>query len=233
MNLRNRTLVPETGWSGARAGYLFLRRRPSAPVAPRRGTTELSVERPLDPANPIGGVARLTARFESGPDGSPPSHRELAEALESLRNDLDALLGPPLAAVPAARPDRGLSELIETYRPRQRELVDALLDDGEITRGEHAVLVAHLATVRPAARAAPASAPPERTFDRPIAAVPIAADRSPETPRPVPELLRLYRIESLKQAGAVRARRQISFEEYMALKRHFGQQGSEEAPSPG
>jgi hypothetical protein len=37
----------------------------------------------------------------------------------------------------------------------------------------------------------------------------------------VPELLRTFQIETLRQAGAVRARRQISFEEYMALKRHF------------
>jgi hypothetical protein len=33
--------------------------------------------------------------------------------------------------------------------------------------------------------------------------------------------LRVYQINSLKQAGAVRARREISFSEYMALKRHF------------
>ena len=30
-----------------------------------------------------------------------------------------------------------------------------------------------------------------------------------------------YAVDSLKQAGAVRARREISFAEYMALKRHF------------
>jgi hypothetical protein len=46
-------------------------------------------------------------------------------------------------------------------------------------------------------------------------------DRTPSSPRPVDELVRTYRIESIKQAGAVRARRQISYEEYMALKRHF------------
>jgi hypothetical protein len=196
-------------------------------AAPRRETT-LSVERPLDPANPSAGTVRLSTRIEPGPGGAPPAPRDLGEALEGLRADLDALVGPPLAALPAARPDRPRLELIETYRPRQRELVDALLDDGEITRTEHAELVAYLTE----GRAAPAAPPaPEPSFDRPIAAVPIAADRGGSPSRPVPELLREYQIASLRQAGAVRARRQISFEEYMALKRHF--QAAESAEPRG
>ncbi len=194
---------------------------------PRR-EVELTVERPIDPAQPGAGSVRLSARFEADQSSGTPSHAELSEALERLRADLDALLGPPIAAVPAARPDRELPELIETYRPRTRSLVDALRDDGELSSVEHERLVAYLGGlgVAPAPIAAPSVEP---TFDRPIAAVPIAADRSPERSRPVPELLERYQISSLKQAGAVRARREISFDEYMALKRHFQR---EEIDSP-
>ncbi|MGA7476689.1 MAG: hypothetical protein WBW47_05655 [Thermoplasmata archaeon] len=185
----------------------------------RRREIELTVERPLRPGDPSGGAVRLSAKFELPPDGSGPDHSELARAFDDLRADLDGLVGLPLAAVPATRPDRDLTELVETYRPRQRELVDLLLGEGELTAGEHASLVEYLGAP-PAPPEAP-SPPPERRFDTPIAAVPIAAGRPEEGGRPVGELLRLYQIGSLKQAGAVRARREISFGEYMALKRHF------------
>ena len=194
-------------------------------MALRRRETELSLERPLGPDGPSGGVVRLSVRLDASPSGEAPSPRELAEALDALKADLDALIGPTLAALPAARSDRELSELVETYRPRQRELVDLLRDEGEITATEHVRLVDYLSTEghpsRAAAAAPPAVPRPEPTFDQPIAAVPISVERPSATTRPVADLLRQYQIESLKQAGAVRARRQISFEEYMALKRHF------------
>lgn len=180
---------------------------------------ELTVERPLRADNPSGGTVRLSARFEISPDGSGPSHSELARALDELQADLEGLVGPPLAAAPAARPDRDLTELVETYRPRQRELVDLLLGESEITPGEHARLVEYLGA--PPARAEPTPIVPQRRTETPISAAPILAARPDEGARPVPELLRLYQIGSLKQAGAVRARREISFAEYMALKRHF------------
>jgi hypothetical protein len=184
-----------------------------------RRETELSVERPLGPGGPAAGVARLTVRFAPAPGGADPTPSELRAALVALTADLDAIVGPPLAAAPAARPDRELAELIETYRPRQRELVDLLRDDGEITPSEHDRLIAHLAE-RPAGTLPPPRTP-EPVPDQPIAAAPIGSERSLPPARPVPELLKLYQIASLKQAGAVRARRQISFAEYMALKRHF------------
>jgi hypothetical protein len=191
-------------------------------VALRRRETELSLERPLGPEGPAGGVVRLSVRLDSAADGTPPSPTELAEALDGLKADLDALLGAPLAALPATRADRELSELIGTYRPRQRELVDLLRDEGEITPTEHVRLVEYLTAAAPSSKTPrPAITRAEPTFDQPIAAMPIAAERLPETTRPVAELIRQYQIASLKQAGAVRARRQISFEEYMALKRHF------------
>ena len=193
----------------------------------RRREVELALERPLDPENPAAGAARLSARFEV--TGAAPTVAELAEALEGLKADLDALVGVPLAGIPGVRPDRELTELVETYRPRRRELIDALRDDGELTRGEHERLANYLTGIGAVPAAAPVAAP-EPTFDRPIAAVPIAADRSSESSRPVEVLLRDYQITSLKQAGAVRARREISFDEYMALKRHFQRDAAPDAP---
>jgi hypothetical protein len=200
-------------------------------VAPRRRETELSVERPLGPEGTAGGTVRLSVRLEPGSDGAPPAPGEIAEVLESLKSDLDALLGPSLAALPAVRSDRDTVELVESYRPRQRELVDLLRDEGEITSVEHGRLVEYLST-GPAAARPPAPTPPpaKPIFDQPIAAVPILAERGSESTRPVADLLQQYQITSLKQAGAVRARRQISFEEYMSLKRHF--QHLESAPAP-
>jgi hypothetical protein len=201
------------------------------PARPRQ--VELSVERPLGGA-PGAGVVRLTARFDGAADVPP---RELAEALERLQADLEALVGPPLAAAASPREERPLAELIETYHPRQRELVDLLRDEGELTAVEHGLLVGYLdhpaapAPRPPPAAAAPpppSPAPPADLLDQPIAAAPIQAERATDSARPVAELLRTFQIESLRQAGAVRARRQISFDEYMALKRHF-----ESAGAPG
>jgi hypothetical protein len=188
-------------------------------VPVRRREVELTVERPLRPDVPSAGTVRLSAKFEVSPDGSGPDHSELARALDDLRADLDALVGPLLAAAPAFRLDRDLTELVETYRPRQRELVDLLLSEGELTPGEHARLVEYLGA--PPAPAETPLPPVERRVDTPIAATPALARPADEGARSVSELIRLYRIDSLKQAGAVRARREISFAEYMSLKRHF------------
>lgn len=168
-------------------------------------------------------MVRLSARFDVGSDGRGPTPPELAEALDGLKADLDALVGVPLAAIPAARPDRPLDELVQTYRPRQRELIDLLRDEHELTDGEHARLVGYLSGGADAPRAASPAPPPERYVDRPIAAAPIGVERPSEPTRPVADLLREYQIGSLRQAGAVRGRREISFAEYMALKRHFEQ----------
>ncbi|HYB63273.1 MAG TPA: hypothetical protein VEE86_02480 [Thermoplasmata archaeon] len=199
----------------------------------RRREVELTVERPLRPDLPSAGTVKLSAKFDLPPDGSGPGHSELARALDDLQADLDGIVGPLLAATPIGRPERDLTELVETYRPRQRELIDLLLGEGELTAGEHARLVEYLGA--PPAPAEPPAPPPERKLDAPIAAVPIVAARADEGARPVPELLRLYRIDSLRQAGAVRARREISFAEYMALKRHFqdAEASGERRATPG
>jgi len=217
-------------------------------VTARRREVELSVERPLEPDRPAAGVVRLSTRFEGGEPGQRPSPSELAQELDALKADLDALIGVPIAAVPATRPDRELTELIETYRPRQRELVDLLRDEGQLTPTEHARLAEHLA--RGGGAAKPVQPPVIPASERLLATVPIDREppgppqrevaptpslRSGESPvaRPVPELLRAYQIASLRQAGAVRARRQISFAEYMALKRHFEDEGEGRGKASG
>ena len=191
-------------------------------MASRRRHVELSVERPLGARGPAGSVARLSTAFEVGGDGEGPNPAELSRALDELLRDLEGLLGPSIAEAPVARADRGLQELVETYRPRQRELVDLLLADGEITSAEHARLLASLASAPSPPPATPAPSRPEPALGEiPIAAVPLSAEPRLPPSRPVPELLRTFEITNLRQAGAVRARRQISFAEYMALKRHF------------
>lgn len=188
----------------------------------------MSVERPV-PGR--GTLARLTARFDAGAEGEPPSSAELARTLEELTQELDAALGGP-APAGDGRPERDVRELVETYRPRQRELVDLLLADGEISSSEHSALVASLgkggavlASPAPRADLTPVG-------ETPIAAVPLSAEPRLPPARAVPELLRTFQITTLRQAGAVRARRQISFAEYMALKRHFEASGSPEPSSP-
>jgi hypothetical protein len=195
----------------------------------RRTGTDLAVEREVEDDLGVRRWYRLVARFEPDTGGSPPGPEETARLLAQLASELDAALvaGPIRGATP--RVDRATAELVEAYHPRQVELVDLLLAEGEITRGEWTRLRDHLA-----AGGGPPSALPEPAgipaTDRPLAAAPLAQDRTSGSVRPVDELVRLYRIESLKQAGAVRGRRQISYEEYMALKRHFA---SAEAAAAG
>jgi hypothetical protein len=186
-------------------------------VTLRAREIELVVERSAS-SDGTGERVRLSARFEVTEGADGPSHQELAQALDRLRADLDALVGAPLAAAPALRPDRDLPELVDTYRPRQRELIDLLREEGDLTENEHQRLLEYLV----ASRSVPAAPPlPPPMVEAPLAAAPVVAERLPDRARAVPELLRTFQIESLRQAGAVRARRQISFEEYMALKRHF------------
>jgi hypothetical protein len=191
-------------------------------MALRRREIDLSVEREVTDDHGIVRRFRLLGRYVAeGPEPSIPTE-ELAREVSALELELESALA---SRVPGTRPptpvrdERPLAELVETYRPRQLELIDLLLEEREITPDESNRLRQYLVD-----RASPTPVPDPAGVpiaDRPIAAAPLANDRSPSTARPVPELVRLYRIESLKQAGAVRARRQISYEEYMALKRHF------------
>lgn len=192
-------------------------------MPPRRKEYELAVEQEL-PAAADGAPrrARLTVRWEPSADEPAPEDAELARSLRELADRLTRVseaAGVGRGPAPEQRPDRALDELLETYRPRQMELVELLHADGELTDREYAALRA-------------------RVSEQPL---PVEAPKTPLGPSPAPsrsggrsveELLRTYQIASLRQAGAVRARRQISFEEYMALKRHFAT-AEAGAPDPG
>jgi len=192
-----------------------------APATMRRTGTDLTVEREVEDDLGVRRRYRLAATFAAEPGEAPPGPEETARQIASLSSELDAaLLAGPLRNV-TPRPDRSADELVGAYHPRQIELVELLLEEGEITRGESMRLREYLAS-----GGVPPMPPTEVELvpltERPLAAAPLAQDRTTGQTRPVDELLRLYRIESLKQAGAVRGRRQISYDEYMALKRHFG-----------
>ncbi|MCI4347186.1 MAG: hypothetical protein L3J97_01025 [Thermoplasmata archaeon] len=180
-------------------------------MGPRRKEYELSVEQEL-PASADGAPrrARLTARFPLESSDADVDDAELAHALRELADRLTRAsesAGVGRRAAVGDRADRSLTELLETYRPRQVELVELLHADGELTDGEYNVLRARV------------------TEGSSQAGIPTPPALPSSTARPgvrsVDELLRTYQITSLRQAGAVRARRQISFDEYMTLKRHF------------
>jgi hypothetical protein len=177
--------------------------------------------------------ARLAARYRT--DGTEPTAEELGDALRTLAELLErAVERAGLARARAPRRERELAELIETYHPRQVELLDALRDEGELSDREYGNLQEYL-TSQPAigrfvpdeGREVPAASVETRS-PTPAPSSGIGGERGTGGdhgrgggPRPIPELLRTYRIDSLRQAGAVRARRQISYDEYMALKQHF------------
>lgn len=184
-------------------------------TGPAEGTT-LSVE--VDTVGPDGrpGRVRLTRQFSAA---AAPTAEQLAGALREMQERMTALLGP--VGAPAPRPERAVQELIETYRPRQGELIELLRADGEITEREAHLLRRHLEG-GPSAPATPAE-PPAMPGAAPTTPAPRPPGSGAAPVRSVPELIAMYQIHSLRQAGAVRARRQISFEEYMALKRHFSE----------
>ncbi|MCI4321486.1 MAG: hypothetical protein L3K05_04180 [Thermoplasmata archaeon] len=202
-------------------------------MALERTEMTLSVEQEAAPPGQPPRRLRLEARFRVG--AGTPSATELAEAVTALDRELaEATKRAGFFPTAPPRAERSVSDLVEAYRPRQPELVELLLAEGEVSPGEAESLRQYLAG--PLGTAAPARPRADEVpvTDRPIAAAPLENDRSPSRARPVRDLLDLYRIESLRQAGAVRARRQISFEEYMALKRHFAPtEAAPPAPSDG
>ncbi len=196
-------------------------------VGLKRIGVEISLERPVRAARgEVSGIARLSVRFEPGAGGEGPSSKELGEALEQLDRELQEAV-EAVAGLRHPGPDRQLTELIETYHPRQIELVELLLADHEVTESEADSLRRYVhSSSEPRPTQPTVSKRAERVPQERIAVPSTSTDRIPPSPRPVPELLDQYRIESLKQAGAVRARREISFAEYMALKRHFAEKSS-------
>lgn len=171
-------------------------------------------------------VIKLTASIDPSGDDGFPSPEEINEVFTTLTRRLDAALDSAEGSVTSPRgEERSIEELVETYRPRQRELVDLLRAEGEISSREANLLSSHLESRGPRAPT-PSAADSGReagvSYREPSMT---NVDRIEPVPRPIGELLDTYQIETLKQAGAVRARRQISFAEYMALKRHFSSTG--------
>lgn len=206
-----------------------------------RTEVQLSLEREAG-ESPDGSPrrARLSARFRA--EAADPTPEELGDALRTLAELLErAVERAGIAKARAPRRERDLSELIETYHPRQAELLDALRDEGELSEREYGALREYLTSQPPVgaygAESRPEAAPPAERFRGPGGEgvgfaggerERVSESRPGGPTRPVGELLETYRIGSLRQAGAVRARRQISYDEYMALKRHFST--SEDGP---
>ncbi len=202
----------------------------------RAADIEIAVEREVLDRQGASRRVRLSARITSTDATSPPSTSELGEAIRSVDEELEKGCLQAGFRLPSSRPDRTREELVETYRPRQSELVDVLLSDGEITEREAELLRSSVRAPGPAAPPGPpvsAAGTAEAGVLRGLAALPLSNDRTPANARPVEELLRVYQISTLKQAGAVRARRQISYDEYMSLKHHFAQDEASAAASPG
>lgn len=167
---------------------------------------------------------RLAAGFD--PKDELPSDAEIAGALAEIEAAFDRARAAMGWREPPGRAERQLGELLDTYRPRQASLVEALRADGELSEREAELVLAHLGqgggTPPPPTEEATPELVPAGGAGPSVGAV---AERG-GGPRSVADLLRVYRIETLRQAGAVRAQRQISFDEYMALKRHFAREGS-------
>lgn len=192
---------------------------------------EFSVEREVFDAAGVPRRLRVASRYVIDEGAGAPTAADLASAVTQLDRELEGAVAQAGFRGSSARADRGRTELLETYRPRRSQLIDALLADGEVTEGEAKILREALPARAPALPTRDLA--PDRALvpetDRPLAAMPLSVDRAPSSPRPVPELLATFQIATLKQAGAIRARRQISYDEYMALKRHFG--GGASAPA--
>ncbi|MDE1820140.1 MAG: hypothetical protein KGJ23_07650 [Euryarchaeota archaeon] len=160
-------------------------------------------------------------------EGAEVTTEEVQAAVKLLSHHLESAIatlseGGPSGAGP--RPDRPLPDLLETYRPRNLELVDALLWEGELTPTEHQVLQAAVRT--PPERASkgppPKTAPPP---EAPLATIAPSASSSQgparTSPRSVDALLRELDLKDMRDANRARGRRMISYEEWAALKSHF------------
>ncbi|HEY6238008.1 MAG TPA: hypothetical protein VIZ68_02335, partial [Thermoplasmata archaeon] len=147
-----------------------------------RTELDLAVERDVAGEDGVVRRYRLTTRLVLDPPDGPVPAEELRERFRALSEELDGVV-PAGRSVDGAREDRPTTELVETYRPRQLELLDLLREEGEISGTEFTRLRQYLAD-RPGG-----VAPEVPVTDRPIAAAPLAVDRSPIIPRPVRELL--------------------------------------------
>ncbi len=129
-------------------------------------------------------------------DSDEVSPEDVAGAVRALSGHIKSAVGTleeASGAPSGPRPDRPLADLVQTYRAKSPELVDALLWEGELTPTEHQALQAavrqHRVAPTPSATApspsppsppsppsGPASAPPARS----------PASSPPSSPSPAP-----------------------------------------------
>lgn len=168
-------------------------------------------------------------------EGSEVTSKDVAEAVKALRAHLESAteaLESESGIAKGPRPDRTVAELLEAYRPRSAELVDALLWEGELTPSEHQQLQAALKSSpalvpkvppsRVPAEATPTVPAPSRAASPPttLAGASTSSTVGP-SPRPVDVLLRELDLKDLRDVNRARGRRVISYEEWASLKAHF------------
>ena len=113
-------------------------------MALERTEVTLSVELEAAPPGQPPRRLRLEARFRAG--AGTPSAAELAEAVTALDRDLaEATKRAGFFPTAPPRAERSVSDLVEAYRPRQPELVELLLAEGEVSPGEAEALRQYLA----------------------------------------------------------------------------------------
>ncbi len=158
----------------------------------KRVGLELSVERATPSTDGRApSIARLSVRFELNPADSRPSVDELHDALAELDRDLGEAVAR-LSRGSSQSADRPLAELIETYHPRQVELIELLRSDGELSDGEATALRRHLSPPVASAGEPPArlgtsvDTHPSRPIEGGAASI---DDRIPPNPRSVEDLL--------------------------------------------
>lgn len=197
--------------------------RPTPDMTARRSSLEVSLEEDLPGVgeNPPRRL-RLAVTLHA-PEGQEPSEADVTEATELLRTRLatarQAVAAQEGGGVPGPRPDRSLVDLIELYRPKSQDLVDALLWEGDLTPTEHTALTKHVRTLggTPSSEAPP----PRRAAPVPPAALPTSPTRNVPTARGTEELIAKYKLESLQDVNRARAQRAISYDEWFALKKYF------------
>lgn len=174
------------------------------------------------------------------PEGKELTREEIAEATKTLLDQMAharGAAGPLETPVAGPRPDRSVDELVDSYRPKSLELVDALLWEGELTPTEHEALKAAVSRSppKPGRREAPTPRPPSPPA---VVAGTVAAPSAPAAPaaneparpasaarfgpaRPTDTLVKELSLQNLRDVNVARARRLISFDEWSALKAHF------------
>lgn len=216
-------------------------------TAPRTDLTITLEEELPSPAEGAPRRLRLSTSLHA-PEGKALGAPEIAGAVKALEEQMryakEAAL-PPGSVAPSTRADRPAAELMEAYRPKSVELVDALLWEGELSPTEHEALKAAVAELagKPPRREPPAPRPssPSATSSPPASASLTSTPTTPHAPasppapdaskgaaparfgpaRPTDSLVKELDLRNIRDVNLARSRRLISFDEWSALKAHF------------